>query len=289
MNIKINQIIRVFALAGTLFLFLDCAGRVKPWVIKDRYSLSVKILETNQWLEKTRIDSSSLDLIMRGQLKYYLKNDMRIYDRLDPNYEKLRTAISNIDSIYKDLKVLTNERSSYSSTWLDSIPNKSSKTIRIFVKNQGLKVNKFKKEYHKSLKNINKAFKKERKKLTFVDDEIKSFKNTLFKIKYKRSLLNEHLERFNKKANMAFFEEPNSFYSKEIQSISKNIESSNKKLDKYENFLSNIREIAMKEVGGSVYLLEKKDKVNKYNRRFLDGYKEYLIILDEMRKTFNSL
>lgn len=88
---------------------------------------------------------------------------------------------------------------------------------------------------------------------------------------------------------MAFFEEPNSFYSKEIQSISKNIESSNKKLDKYENFLSNIREIAMKEVGGSVYLLEKKDKVNKYNSRFLDGYKEYLIILDEMRKTFNSL
>ena len=78
MTRNFTNLIRVFALAGALFLFVDCAGRIKPWKFHDVYSLDVKVLDTKEWSAKVNRDMIDLDKIMRRQLKYYIDKDLRI-------------------------------------------------------------------------------------------------------------------------------------------------------------------------------------------------------------------
>ena len=68
-------VIRVFALAGALFLFIDCAGRIKPWKFQDIYSLDVRVLDTKEWSAKVKRDMKDLDRIMTKELKYYIDKD----------------------------------------------------------------------------------------------------------------------------------------------------------------------------------------------------------------------
>ena len=77
---------RVFALAVTLFLISGCAGRVKPWKLQDVYAVDVQILNTRQWSKTVNSDLKELDRIMRKELRYYLDNDFRIYEKIEPKY-----------------------------------------------------------------------------------------------------------------------------------------------------------------------------------------------------------
>lgn len=288
MILKKTLLLRVFAIAGALFLFSNCAGKVKSWKIVDRHSLDVKILETNEWMNKRNNESLHIDKIIRKELKYFIDNDMRIYDRINPSYEAFKKSIYEVDSLLNTLQDIVSKQPLTSSDLID-IPAKLKKNnTKGIIKLKSLEIARAKKRYYKSLKNINKGLKKDNKKLIFIDDEVSDYKITLFKIRYKRSQLNQKFEDFNKIANMAFFNDPGSFYSKQIRKTSKELEQLNRKLNDFEYFLVNIMNIAREEVGNTAYILNKSDQEKKYKIKYEKGLKQYLIDLEEMTRHLNS-
>ena len=85
---------RVFTIVGTLFFFISCAGKTISWNFNDIHSLDVRILDTREWLVKTKLELKDLNKIMRPQLSYYLKKDFRIYEKLDNPYESMKRELS---------------------------------------------------------------------------------------------------------------------------------------------------------------------------------------------------
>ena len=282
-------VIRVFALAGALFLFIDCAGRIKPWKFKDIYSLDVRVLDTKEWSAKVKRDMKDLDSIMRKELKYYIDNDLRIYERLEPNYEKMKISVSEIDSISNDVFSLYDKLKNTPRDSLDSVYRDTTVSYRKIIESQSRGIQKAQREYLKSLDKLKKGFKKDRKRLVFIEDEYMPLRETLYDIKYKRDALQPDIERFNQKLNKALFDNDRSQYSREIIRLSKRLESYRVKMDKFEDFLLNIGKVAHDESGGHVILTSSKIKPMKYIIRYNKGLEEYLEILSDIQKISESI
>ena len=282
-------VIRVFALAGALFLFIDCAGRIKPWKFQDIYSLDVRVLDTKEWSAKVKRDMKDLDSIMRKELKYYIDKDLRIYERLEPNYEKMKISVSEIDSISNDVFSLYDKLKNTPRDSLDSNYRDTTVSYRKIIESQSRGIQKAQREYLKSLDKLKKGFKKDRKRLVFIEDEYMPLRETLYDIKYKRDALQPDIERFNQKLNKALFDNDRSQYSREIIRLSKRLESYRVKMDKFEDFLLNIGKVAHDESGGHVILTSSKIKPMKYIIRYNKGLEEYLEILSDIQKISESI
>ena len=282
-------VIRVFALAGALFLFIDCAGRIKPWKFKDIYSLDVRVLDTKEWSAKVKRDMKDLDNIMRKELKYYIDKDLRIYERLEPNYEKMKISVSEIDSISNDVFSLYDKLKNTPRDSLDSVYRDTTVSYRKIIESQSRGIQKAQREYLKSLDKLKKGFKKDRKRLVFIEDEYMPLRETLYDIKYKRDELQPDIERFNQKLNKALFDNDRSQYSREIIRLSKRLESYRVKMDKFEDFLLNIGKVAHDESGGHVILTSSKIKPMKYIIRYNKGLEEYLEIISDIQKISESI
>lgn len=282
-------VIRVFALAGALFLFIDCTGRIKPWKFQDIYSLDVRVLDTKEWSAKVKRDMKDLDNIMRKELKYYIDKDLRIYERLEPNYEKMKISVSEIDSISNDVFSLYDKLKNTPRDSLDSVYRDTTVSYRKIIESQSRGIQKAQREYLKSLDKLKKGFKKDRKRLVFIEDEYMPLRETLYDIKYKRDALQPDIERFNQKLNKALFDNDRSQYSREIIRLSKRLESYRVKMDKFEDFLLNIGKVAHDESGGHVILTSSKIKPMKYIIRYNKGLEEYLEILSDIQKISESI
>ncbi len=282
-------LIRVFALAGALFLFIDCAGRIKPWKFQDIYSLDVRVLDTKEWSAKVKRDMKDLDRIMRKELKYYIDKDLRIYERLEPNYEKMKISVSEIDSISNDVFSLYDKLKNTPRDSLDSVYRDTTVSYRKIIESQSRGIQKAQREYLKSLDKLKKGFKKDRKRLVFIEDEYMPLRETLYDIKYKRDALQPDIERFNQKLNKALFDNDRSQYSREIIRLSKRLESYRVKMDKFEDFLFNIGKVAHDESGGHVILTSSKIKPMKYIIRYNNELEEYLEILSDIQKISESI
>ena len=280
---------RVFAVAGTLLLFWDCAGRIKPWKFRDTYALDVRILNTQQWSKTISRDLIDLDKIMKNELRYYLDNDLRIYERLELNYNLLKSSITDADSLTQELIHIVQSMKELNSDGLDSIANDTSVTYRKIIKGKSKEIQKAQVEYYKSREALNKGFRKVRKKLLFVEEDSAPLKEILYKIKYRRDALQPYIEHFNSVLNQALFENPGSLYSKRITKLSKKFESYRVTMDEYEEFIYNINDIAREEAGGYVMLTSRKGKPMDYIIRYEEGLDEYYIILDDIRKISESL
>lgn len=288
---NLNIFLRVFVLTGTLFLFIDCSGRIKSWKVLDRHSLDVKIFETSKWIEDRKTEYPFVDDLIRKQLKYFIDTDMRNYDRLAPSFELYKESINKIDTILTEFETLTKSIPLNTSELILNNSNKNGRNndLRNEIAIKSKQIEKSKKFFYLSISRINKVLKKEKKKLVFISDEIKDYKITLFKIRYKRSQLKIKLQDFNKVVNSAFFRSPNSFFSKELREVLKKIELYNKSLDEYEDFLTNIKNIALTEVGAPVYMESKNQKEKSYKIKYKIDYKYYTQTLNEIERLLDSI
>ncbi len=289
MNKFISPLIRVLITVGALFLFLECAGRVKPWKFNDTHALDVRILGTEQWLLKTKRDMNDLDRIMKKQLRYYLDKDLRIYDRIEPNYEIMKTSVSSIDSILSSIVFIYDDlRNTYQDS-LESIPVDTSVSYRKIIETKSQKILESQELYLKAMEKLKKGFKKDQKYLFIIEESYKDFPNTLYDLKFKRQKLNPILGRLNTKLNRAIFNDDGYTDSKSIIGLSKKIEDYKTRMDRYEKFLSNIDKIAVKEAGGYIVLSSSKKKNFKYIIKYKEGLEEYLDILHQIRKMGESI
>ena len=280
---------RVFALVGALFLFSGCAGRIKAWKLQDVYALDVRILNTRQWSKTANRDLKELDGIMRSELRYYLDNDFRIYEKLEPKYTLMKTSISSVDSVTKELIKIAKRLKRSKSDDLDSVYPKTKMAYRTSIQEKSVEIQKAQRKYTKSKKDLNKGFKKVKKQIIYLDEITNPLKNTIYGLRYKRDLLQPHLDYFNKVLNESLFEYPGTDYSKNITMIAQKLEEYKIELDNYEEFLININIVAQKEAGANVVLKSKKHEPMDYEIRYEDGKDNYLAILQEIRKLTESI
>jgi len=280
---------RVFALVGALFLFSGCAGRIKAWKLQDVYALDVRILNARQWSKTANRDLKELDGIMRSELRYYLDNDFRIYEKLEPKYSLMETSISSVDSVTKELIKIVKRLKRSKSADLDSVYPKTKMTYRTSIQEKSVEIQKAQRKYTKSKKDLNKGFKKVKKQIIYLDEITNPLKKTIYGLRYKRDLLQPHLDYFNKVLNESLFEYPGTDYSKNITMIAQKLEEYKIELDNYEEFLININIVAQKEAGANVVLKSKKHEPMDYEIRYEDGKDNYLAILQEIRKLTESI
>ena len=281
--------IRVLITVGALFLFLECAGRVKPWKFNDTHALDVRILGTEQWLLKTKRDMNDLDRIMKKQLRYYLDKDLRIYDRIEPNYEIMKTSVSSIDSLLSSIVFIYDDLRNTDQDSLESIPVDTSVSYRKIIETNSQKILESQELYLKAMEKLKKGFKKDQKYLFIIEESYKDFPNTLYDLRFKRQKLNPILGRLNTKLNRAIFNDDGYTDSKSIIGLSKKIEDYKTRMDRYEKFLSNIDKIAVKEAGGYIVLSSSKKKNFKYIIKYKEGLEEYRDILHQIRKMGESI
>ena len=274
---------------GTLFLFSGCAGRVKAWKLQDVYALDVRILNTQQWPKIVNRDLKELDGIMRSELRYYLDNDFRIYEKLEPNYTLMETSIFTVDSLTKELIKIVKRLKRSKSAGLDSVYPKTEMTYRKSIREKSVEIQKAQRKYSKSKEDLNKGFKKVKKQIIYLDEITIPLKKTIYGLRYKRDLLQPHLDYFNKVLNESLFEYPGTDYSKNITMIAKKLEAYRIELDNYEEFLASIDIVARKEAGANVVLKSRKHPPMDYEIRYEKGKDNYLAILQEIRKLTESI
>ena len=289
LHIHLKQI-RVLVVIGTLIFFVDCAGRVKSWKFYDSQSLEVKVLNTRDWLDSVKDVMKDLDIIMNREIRYYLDRDMRIYNRIEPNYEAMEVSINTIDSVLLRITSVHDLMKNTPGDSLQSVPEDSSLSYSAMIKSSSKDIALAIKAYNKGLKKLKRGFRKDRKKLVFIKDEYQQFKNTLYEIKYKRDLLHSDLSDFDKKLNEALFKENGTIYSKRVIKTSKQLERLKGRLDSFEKFLVGIDKVAIEEVGALVILKSAADKRPfKFVTRFEKGLRQYLDSLEEMRNILENI
>ena len=274
---------------GALFLFSGCAGRIKAWKLQDVYALDVRILNTRQWSKTANRDLKELDGIMRSELRYYLDNDFRIYEKLEPKYTLMETSILSVDSVTKELIKIVKRLKRSKSADLDSVYPKTKMAYRTSIQEKSVEIQKAQRKYSKSKKDLNKGFKKVKKQIIYLEEITDPLKKTIYGLRYKRDLLQPHLDYFNKVLNESLFEYPGTDYSKKITIIAQKLEEYRIELDNYEEFLININIVAQKEAGANVVLKSKKHEPMDYEIRYKDGKDNYLAILQEIRKLTESI
>ena len=130
LHIYLKQI-RVLVVTGTLFFFVDCAGGVKSWKFYDSQSLEVKVLNTRDWLDSVKDVMKDLDIIMNREIRYYLDRDMRIYNRIEPNYEAMEVSINTIDSVLLRITSVHDLMKNTPGDSLQSVPEDSSLSLSL--------------------------------------------------------------------------------------------------------------------------------------------------------------
>lgn len=280
---------RVFTIVGTLFFFISCAGKTKTWNFNDIHSLDVRILDTKEWLVKTKLELKDLNKIMRPQLSYYLKKDFRIYEKLDNPYESMKLEVRYIDSTYKSMFQLVRKMKKASSDSLDDIPEDTTISYRELVEDSRKRIKKRQNNYHKNIKKLKKVFKSTKQILFFIEEECAPLKNSIYELQYRRRIEQGNIDRFNEKLNQALLIDPTSLYSKHIIETSKTFETYRVKLESFEKFLINMEDIASKELGGFVVLIPKKKMPPQFIEQYKKGKKEYIEILKDIRKVTEFL
>tara|TARA_Y100001970_G_scaffold288575_1_gene416298 strand:- start:620 stop:1471 length:852 start_codon:yes stop_codon:yes gene_type:complete len=281
--------IRISLSVGILFLFINCLGTRKSLKFDDVYSLDVRILETEEWLSLRKKELKDLDKIVQPKLKYYLNNDFKVYEKLDPHYEMISIYIDQADSLIIAISKLLERMENNPSDSLDMVPDDTTDSYRDMVENQMRQISRAQSKYFKSIKKLKKGFKFDKKKLVFVLEESEPLKEKLYQIKYRREAIAPGIGILNSKLNEALFVNSNSSYSKRIIKISKIIDNYNTTLDRYENYLLNIDRIARKEAGGYVILIPEKSDPMEYVTVYEQGMEEYFDIIDKIEKIIRTI
>ncbi len=230
-----------------------------------------------------------IDPIMKIQLDYYLEKDIRIYDRLEPNYQEMKNSLTIVDSISKYIIATYDKLKDSPKDSLESVAADTTISYKKIIESSSRGIQEAQSLYLQSLDKLRKGFKKDRKVLVFIEDDLKHLKNTLYDLKYKREILEPGLNRFNEKLNQAIFHDDGTAYLRNIRKNSKKLETYKTKMDKYEKFLSNIENIALKEAGGYVYLSSTDKKQMKYMKKYEKGLDQYYSILGDIRKITESI
>ena len=241
------RIIRVFAAAGTLFLFFNCFGRrAKAEGPPDIHTVAANRLSVEQWNENNRKDFMDLGILMKGEIPGYLFTNLKIHDILIENMEIMEENLDNVQRLQQDMNSIMESLQESDGDSLQSLMDgETSYEQEIGSILSDIRVAQA--EYEKGKKGLRQGLKMDRRRIIFIRDQTHSWKKEFHHLRYERAGLQQAVERFNGSLNEAIFTDNHS--KKEILELSSKLEKYRNELGKIELFIAESERIAWEETG----------------------------------------
>jgi len=262
-----------------VLLFFDCFGR-RIREPDNIYSIKARLLNINDWIDKSDIEVLRLKKPIKTQKRYYLVNNPSVYDILNENFESMKDIIYDVkgyrDQIIELINILDSSDSDSLHSLIDDEITYDIKINLIFSE-----YIKSKKEYIKSKNGLKRSLIRDLKKIVFVEDKTNQWKNEFFELSLNRSELDQSITKFETELNMMIF---NNDYNnrKKIKKLSKRIKRYTNRLNKIEAYVNKLDSIALREVGGWVYIIGVRGKKPKYEITYKKYKKEYKKIIRDI-------
>ena len=326
MILKPTRFNRALTLAGALFFFYSCASRsVQPWNLRDIHSLDAHVLNTKQWLKRTKEDNKDLKKLLRKEMKKYKDKDFSVYQRLESLSARMESAIKKvnkmnamqnklgklikrnprlivfvpeqtavpdtaIDDQDEKKKGLFKRRKKKDTEYAESEEPRSEKAIEILSKleENSISIIEAQSAYTENRGLMIELFEEEGMRLVFIRDQVGPWKFELNELKYRRAQLQPRVAAFYSRLNEAFFQSAESAYSQNFSDASEVVEEYEKDMNQFEEYVKGLEKSAKKEARKAVYIIPA-DKSKTYEKKYRKGYQEYKDILYDLRKLLESV
>jgi len=257
--------------------------------IGDLPSLNAHILNTQDWLQFAQKEYDSFQAILKEEQAVNIKKKFKIYQQLKALNLRMGKALSHITITLDEQKKMALElKGQPGLVFVDSTSGEAHLLLDSFVSNKQSIIQSQSVYESGKLKCI-KLFKKRKKRLVFIRDQIKPWQNEVAELALKRHEIRESMIRFEHTLGEAVFQQENDLYQKNISDLSRRLNKRIKALNRFEKNVKNMNGIAKKEVGALVFMTPINDSKKEYENRFEQDLIHYKETLDELKKTFESL
>lgn len=259
-----------------VLLFLNCFAR-KIEEPNNIYKIKAQLLNINDWISKSDLEIARLKKQIKNQKRYYLLNNPSIYDVLNENYESMKDITYDVKGYRNEINELTEMIDMSDSDSLDSLSENQTEldqkinlVFSEFIKS--------KKEYLKSKEGLKRALRRDLKKLVFVKDKTNQWKNDFFQISLDRLELDQSITKFETELNLMIFS--NDYDDrKKIKKLSRKIQRYTNRLNEIETYVDKLDSIALREIGGWVYVVGFREKKPNFEIKYKKYKKEYRKII----------
>ena len=188
---------RIFPLSCLTYGFLSCfGGNAKLGIPQDIQNVKTDILRFENWINQNRILQTDFTDLLEKEKDYYLYQNQKIYkdltqakNRMDFYFNEIQKISANKNLIFDDLR--NNRTDSLNSIYEDELTYAEEFGI-IFSE-----LNHLTKKFDDKKKQIIKIFRKDRKKLIFVPDQILLWEKDFNLLRYKREISKSKIAEFN--------------------------------------------------------------------------------------------
>jgi len=259
-----------------VLLFLNCFAR-KIEEPNNIYKIKAQLLNINDWISKSDLEIAILKEQIKNQKRYYLLNNPSIYDVLNENYESMKDIIYDVKGYRNEINELTEMIDMSDSDSLDSLgENQTELDQKINLVFSEFIISK--KEYLKSKEGLKRALRRDLKKLVFVKDKTNKWKNDFFEISLDRLELDQSITKFETELNLMIFD--NDYDNrKKIKKLSRKIQRYTNRLNEIETYVDKLDSIALREIGGWVYVVGFREKKPNFEIKYKKYKKEYRKII----------
>ena len=259
-----------------VLLFFNCFGR-KIEEPNNIYKVKARLLNINDWISKTDLEIVRLKKQIRIQKRYYLVNNPSIYDIMNENYESMKDIIFDVKGYRNQIIELIEI---IDTSDLDSLDSLTENQIE-FDQKINLVFSEFiksKKEYLKSKEGLKRALRRDLKKFVFLKDKTNQWKNDFFEMSLDRLGLDQSITKFETELNLMIFD--NDYDNrKKIKKLSRRIQRYTNRLNEIETYVDKLDSIALREIGGWVYVIGFREKKPDFEVKYKKYKKEYRKII----------
>ena len=286
---------RIFPLSCLTYGFLSCfGGNAKLDIPQDIQNVKTDILRFENWINQNRILQTDFTDLLEKEKDYYLYQNQKIYkdltqakNRMDFYFNEIQKISANKNLIFDDLR--NNRTDSLNSIYENELTYAEEFGI-IFSE-----LNHLTKKFDDKKKQIIKIFRRDKKKLIFVPDQILLWEKDFNLLRYKREISRSKIAEFNILVNQIIIND--SLRNGNILKQSRLLEVHTNELQEIESTIKNIEKIALMELKSYVCLrnLPSLRDTNlggesffNFEIKYYKGLKKYKEILFEMDNILNS-
>ena len=260
---------------------------IDPFI--DLPALDAHILNTRDWLHYAQEEYEAFQPLLKEEQAVNIKKKFKIYQRLKALNLRMGQALSDIsNSLEKQKNMALQLKGKPGLVFIDSTSGKFHPLLDSLVANKQ-RIRQSQSVYESAKIKCIRLFKKPKKRLVFIRDQVKPWQNEVAELALKRHEIRESMIQFEHTLGEAVFQQENELYKKNISDLSRRLNKRIKALNRFEKNVNHMIRIAKKEVGAFVYKTPINDPKKEYENRFEQDLIHYKETLNELKKTFESL
>lgn len=286
----IHQIhIRTLFITG-LVVSMSCSFfRVEPEPVQDVPALKAHILNTQEWLHFAQAEYDAFQPLLKDEQAVNIKKKFRIYQRLKTVNKRMGTAIADVRLSLEKQKEMSREFNTLPGfSFLDSTGGFTHSLVDSFVTNKET-IRLSQSAFLSGKKTCVKLFKKRKKRLIFIRDQIKPWQEEVADLALKHVLILDQMTEFEKTIGQAVFNQESERYKRNHAHMTQRLTKKIGFLTHFEKRVKHMVPIAKKEVGALVFMTPINDPKKDYENRYEQDLIRYKDTLKDLKKTFELL